>query len=568
MEARKSLINDIFNSNRVLEIPFFQRAYVWDIPQWERFIADMESVSAENTPYFLGSVILKQKPTQSGSNPGDRRTVIDGQQRLTTLCIYLKVLSLKLKESYYNFIYRLGRNQEIALLHNQIDSKAFEAVLNLSDLADLEGGDNITRASVYFNENLDPNKIDPQRLLDNLMFVVIDLGIEDDEQKIFDTINSLGVKLTTAELLKKYFFSREDIKQYQQNWYSVFENDNDRDYWDTEINAGRIIRSLLDLFFYSFLQIKIQETGLSVKADDKKRYSKVEGLFDSYKDFIAKYGIDKNGLINEIKEYAGVFRNNFYPDAIEGEIPAEAGMQRINVIIFGLESTTLIPYVLFLLKNAKSPEKLNAILAYLESYIMRRMICHESTKNYNQLFGERFVNNQLLDVAAVRKEIDSQTDKVNFMPIEIAVDDGFNQSRLTNKQAAGILYLLETKIRFPKMHSTAMFGFNKYSLEHIMPKKWEAHWPKVKTDAGRITRDQKLLTLGNLTIIPSALNSSINNADWKTKKNGDGKNKGLSTYAAGLITFSEFLSYDTWDEESIAKRAAFLAKKANEVWEV
>jgi hypothetical protein len=459
-------------------------------------------------------------------------------------------------------------NREIALLHNQIDSLAFQAVLNLLDLADLNGDDNISRAYMHFKKNLDPDKIDPKRLQSNLMFVVVDLGMEDDEQKIFDTINSLGVKLTTAELLKNYFFSRKDIEQYNQNWFSVFENDDDRDYWDTEINAGRITRSLLDLFFYSFLQIKIQEPSFSVKADDKKRYGRVEGLFDSYKDFIAKYGIDKNSLISEIKEYAAVFRNNFYPDAIDSEIPAEAGMQRINVIIFGLESTTLIPYVLYLLKNVKNPEKLNAILAYLESYIIRRMICHESTKNYNQLFGERFINNKLLDVTTVRKEIDSQTDKVNFMPVSIAVNDGFNQSKLTNKQATGILYLLETKIRFSKMHSTAMLGFNKYSLEHIMPKKWEARWPKVKTDAERITRDQKLLTLGNLTIIPSALNSSLNNADWKTKKKGDGKNRGLSTYAADIMTFSGFLSYDKWDEESIVKRAGFLAEKANEVWEV
>ncbi|MDR3336128.1 MAG: DUF1524 domain-containing protein [Treponema sp.] len=64
------------------------------------------------------------------------------------------------------------------------------------------------------------------------------------------------------------------------------------------------------------------------------------------------------------------------------------------------------------------------------------------------------------------------------MPVALAINDGFNQSKLTNKQATGILYLLETKIRFPKMHSTAMLGFNKYSLEHIMPKKWEARWSK------------------------------------------------------------------------------------------
>jgi uncharacterized protein with ParB-like and HNH nuclease domain len=50
------------------------------------------------------------------------------------------------------------------------------------------------------------------------MFVGIDLSPDEDEQQIFDTINSLGVRLTTAELLKNYFFQREDQSSYNKNW--------------------------------------------------------------------------------------------------------------------------------------------------------------------------------------------------------------------------------------------------------------------------------------------------------------------------------------------------------------
>ena len=107
MEAGKRTINDIFNGNKILEIPFFQRAYVWDTPQWERFLSDMEYVSQNNKPYFLGSVILKQQPTNSQQSVGDIRTVIDGQQRLTTLNIFFKVLSLKLNNQYLSNLLRL-----------------------------------------------------------------------------------------------------------------------------------------------------------------------------------------------------------------------------------------------------------------------------------------------------------------------------------------------------------------------------------------------------------------------------------------------------------------------------
>ena len=85
MEAGKRTINDIFNGNRILEIPFFQRSYVWGEEQWERLLTDMETVSESNKPYFLGSVIMKQQNTNTQKSVGDVRTVVDGQQRMTTL---------------------------------------------------------------------------------------------------------------------------------------------------------------------------------------------------------------------------------------------------------------------------------------------------------------------------------------------------------------------------------------------------------------------------------------------------------------------------------------------------
>ena len=151
MEAGKRSMNDIFNGNKILEIPFFQRSYVWDESQWERFIADMEFVSLHNRPYFLGSIILKQQQTSSQQSVGDKRTVIDGQQRLTTLNIFFKVLSLKLNNSYLNGIFRLPmKNNELALDHNRNDVKAFKQIMDLPTLSIISGEDNVTRAYMYF----------------------------------------------------------------------------------------------------------------------------------------------------------------------------------------------------------------------------------------------------------------------------------------------------------------------------------------------------------------------------------------------------------------------------------
>ena len=83
MDAGKSTISGVFNGSRLLEIPFYQRAYVWGEEQWERFLGDMEFVTASKRPYFLGSIILKQASSgNTWSEVSEVRTVIDGQQRL------------------------------------------------------------------------------------------------------------------------------------------------------------------------------------------------------------------------------------------------------------------------------------------------------------------------------------------------------------------------------------------------------------------------------------------------------------------------------------------------------
>lgn len=568
MEAGKRTVNDIFNGNRILEIPFFQRAYVWDILQWERFLTDMEHVSHTNKPYFLGSVILKQLLTNAQQSVGDKRTVIDGQQRLTTLNIFFKVLSMKTNNAYLTTLFRLPmKNNEIALLHNHNDVAAFNKILDLKKEDKLTADDNVTRAYTYFSENIDETKLNFQNILTNIMFVGIDLGTDEDEQQIFDTINSLGVKLTTAELLKNYFFGRDDIQLYKDYWQSVFEKDNEtKDYWDTEIVTGRLRRYFIDLFFYSFLQIKIQDSTYSVSTEDKDEFTKVEGLFDSYKKFIKNYNINKLELIAEIREYAKVFQENFDIEIIDTELSNSSSIERINAIIFGLENTTLIPYVLFVLKNVTDPQEQCKIFDYLETYIMRRMVCHENTKNYNQLFGERFISNNILTKDELKNFIDKRSDKVNFMPSDNELKDGFHQSKLTNKQAAGILYFIESKIRDRAKHSTSLLGLGRYSLEHLMPKKWVNNWSKLSNEQDKIIRNRKLLTLGNLTIITASLNSSIRDGNWDMKKNGKPNKPGLNQYATGLDTFSQYLALPTWNEIEIAKRADFLFNKALIVW--
>jgi hypothetical protein len=280
---------------------------------------------------------------------------------------------------------------------------------------------------------------------------------EEDEQQIFYTINSLGVRLTTAKLLKNYFFDRTKIDDYKVFWKEVFEkNDETKKYWDREITTGRFNRTFIDLFFYSYLQIKIQERYLKVKTTDKIEFSKVETLFESYKSLIKNYNLDKNELLIEIREYALIFRDNFDYDIIQNELTDEFGIERINAIIFGLDTSTLIPYVLFILKNIQDENQRKELFEFIELYVMRRMIVMASTKNYNQLFTDRLISNEIFSKNQLFEFIEKSNEKVNYLPNNQEVEDGFYNSKLINKQSAGILYFIESKIRDKKKQATQL----------------------------------------------------------------------------------------------------------------
>ena len=573
MDAHKALITNIFNNSTLVEVPFFQRSYVWKEDLWARLLEDMEFVVKTKKPHFLGSIILKEgrKPKQ-GENFADCRTIVDGQQRLTTFLIFMKVLCLKLKQTaLFDCQFRI-MGQMIALRHGRNDIRAFEKIMSLDKAEKIDNPEPTSRiigAFNYFVEHIDESKLDIMTIFVNTQFVRIDLDADEDEQQIFDTINSLGVNLTTSELLKNYFFNRETVGEYDKKWADVFEKDADtKIYWDKEIETGRIKRAVIDIFFDSYFQLFIQDKKYNISNEDKLMYSRVDRLAQSYQHFINTYcDGNKNIVLDQMKDYAECFRSNLKPDQCEMSIPKEKSIERINVVIFGLKNTTMIPYILYIAKNVQDKTELDKMYGILESYIMRRVVVHASTKNYNNLFTSLILN-KVLDSQTLISRLKGNGDATTYCPDDSELKIGFESSKLVNLQSKGIIYLIESKIR-PDNSSTALLGFNNYSLEHLMPKKWRNKWGTCASEDEEKKRDSILLTLGNLAIIPQALNASIRDAAWNVKKIGKGQNKpGLLLCASGLCTLHNVLQKNIWDESEIENRADWLLTQAKNIWKI
>lgn len=570
MDAHKAIITNIFNNSTLIEVPFFQRPYVWKEELWGRFLEDMEFVVKTRKPHFLGSVILKEgrKPNQ-GELFADCKTVVDGQQRLTTFIIFMKVLCLKSGQTaLFDSQFRIMGN-EIALKHGKNDTDAFEKVTSMTAAVKIEGEQSrIVAAFNYFVDNLDETKLDIITIFSNAQFVRIDLDATEDEQQIFDTINSLGVSLTTSELLKNYFFNRDTIAEYEDKWVSVFEKDEDtKSYWDKEVEVGRTKRAMIDIFFDAYFQLFIQDKSYNISNEDKLMYARMDHLAQSYQHFINTYcGGDKNVVLSSLKEYAECFAQTFNPEWCDESVPATYGVERMNVVIFGLKNSTMIPYLLYAVKNVKNINDFNRICGILESYIIRRMIVRATTKNYNNLFTS-FISNKIVEPGELAQRVMSGKDVSTYYPSDDEIKEGFNNSKMYNLQTKGILYLMESAIR-PAASSTSLLGFNNYSLEHMMPKKWRNNWKPCASKQLEEERDSKLLTLGNLAIIPQTLNASVRDADWATKKAGKKDKPGLSICAAGLVTLHDALKKDVWNENEISNRADWLSKEALGVWKI
>lgn len=406
------------------------------------------------------------------------------------------------------------------------------------------------------------------------MFVVIELDPNEDEQQIFDTINSLGVKLTTGELLKNHLFSNINIKDYQTYWFPTFEqNQAIIDYWELDYKDSKTI----DLFLFYYLQIKIFEPStysISLKKGDKKKYRRKKNLFDSFKkytDFQKNNRVSIATIAGDIATYANTFHTYFkYKDYTQQTIPCNPGIERIVSIIYLLDVWTVIPYVLYILQNVSTQHGRDDIFDYLETYLVRRAFAKRKTNSYNDLFTEHLIGKQIDSRAKLKNYIEVTNAATDFsMPTNAEIINNFNAEEKNNSRALTLLYLMETKMNTTAALSilkSTLRSYSEYALEHLMPQKWQTHW----TLPSNITADHrnfKIYTYGNLAIITPGLNSSFRNEAWTIKLNGRNGQNGLKTHANGVATMASVIQEIDWDESKIDARTAWLANQAINLWQ-
>lgn len=571
INANKDTLNSYFNGTEQYIVPFYQRQYVWNEENWDVLWEHLEEISSNgisNEEHFIGTIITKQQISkQLGEHKVD---LIDGQQRLTTISLLLKAIAnrasgkgeySKLKKKVDELlVFEDARGKEFIRVENsRIDKEYFEAVLTDKDLKLLGNQDHkVLRCYRYFLGKLAAHS---DQQLDNLKSVVLNkvpvismlLSANDDEQEIFDTINSLGVRLTTGELLKNYIFKTADFHSlYEEYWWKVFEESEEQvEFWNKNKTAGRIIRTNIEVLLYSYLIIQtLQEV-------------KLEKLFSEYKIWLSgKSTAQKKKFLEELKGYAEIYFD--FPEGTElNEIAFSEHANRFFHVIDKLEITTVLPLVLYIYNNVSEDDDRIKMLRLLESYLVRRNVCRLTTKNYNKLFIQilqELINAGKPSSASLLKILKSFSDVTNKFPTDLEFSTAFSNEQISNANAREILYCIALYQTSDPLNDKNKLSSSSFTTEHMMPVKWETFWSeKGMNDLAKLERNKKIRTLGNLTLVKGKLNTKMQNAAWSGKKST------LKKHSSLPIT-TDYIDLPKWNEQTIAERAQDLAKTAVEIW--
>jgi hypothetical protein len=451
----------------------------------------------------------------------------------------------------------------IRIRSSRKDLPYFNAVIQDYQTTGLPNQDHkMLRAYEYFKEQVQSfsdEQIDTLRavILEKVPVISMLLSSDDDEQVIFDTINSLGVKLTTAELLKNHIFKDERLEHlYTAVWEPVFEADEKTiTFWDKDKTAGRMIRKNIEVLLYCYLMITTQSE------------IQLDSLYKEYKNWLKNQSDkDKTRFLNDLKQYA-----EYFADLPEGEQLNEISYvedeKRFFHVVENLSITTVYPLILFIYREVTDEDERRSILNLLESYLVRRNICRLTTKNYNNLFmsmirtlAGRRDRSQQLSVGSIKDILSSFSEETNRFPDDVEVMAAFKKSALSNQNAREILYLIALYQKKSPLVDVAKLSLSSYSVEHMMPVKWQQNWPILDPDdQPPASRDKAIRMLGNLTLVTKRLNSKLSNDAW------DKKRKTLRKYSSLNIT-TDYLDGDGWDETSIYSRAGDLAELAIEMW--
>ncbi|MEH6539941.1 DUF262 and DUF1524 domain-containing protein [Halopseudomonas sp.] len=556
MKAEDTLVTNLLQGAKQFIVPIFQRDYSWGTKHCQQLWKDVIRVGSDPNVkgHFLGSVVYVAAEDNTATIT--RWLLIDGQQRLTTLTLLLIALRDRLAQlpgnsgqgeeeatpdelDDYYLRNRHGKGERRHKLHlRRADHETLIALLDGKALP--EAASERVKENFLFLRDL-VAQVDVQTVYNGIKkLVVVDVSLtrgQDDPQMIFESLNSTGVDLTQADLIRNFVLMRLDessqTQLYEEHWQPI------------EQAFGRRYRTEFDKFVKDFLTLQLRP-GTPLKAADI--YHEFRSYFSRT---VGKRDVD--GILRDLRRF-GTYYTAFSLGQ-EKQPALKEAFSRLRSLVEVASPVVLTLYDFYDRAKTLSADEFVEAVELLESFVFRRSVCDMQTRSLGQIFASlayRITESQPL--LSLKVALYRQGKKRRF-PSDTEFREALETRDVYDMRTC--FYLLDRLENFSKER----IDTSNFSIEHVMPQNEDLR-PEWRTMLGsdwKAVQETWLHRLGNLTL--TGYNSTYSDRPFSEKK----------TIAGGFdespLRLNKFIrEQSAWDGTTIEQRGKLLAEKAVTVW--
>lgn len=555
MNANERKVQEILSGASQYVIPLFQRTYSWQQKHWIRLLNDIRRLQAPsnvNQQHFMGSLVCMADAPMPGMVTGYQ--IIDGQQRLTTLTLLLAAIrdvasargfvSLKEEITETYLIHRFRKGPERYKLLSKMGDR--EAMISIAE-GKLDAGHfnhtGVNKAWRFFKRQVGMiieggGEQELRKLLGtvvNRLSLVFILVSGEDPYEIFESLNTTGLPLSQADLIRNFVFMQ--VEQNEQEYF-------DRDLWkpmEDEVKKGqRKDEDVLTLFFRDYLMVH-------------GRFVDAQAVFAEFKSIYAQSKVKPTELVADFKKYLTCYLWLRKPETCP-----HSQLRKVFEDFAKSEIGTANPLILWLYREWQESRltetKFSDCIRDLVSFALRRSICGEGTGTYSRWFIE----------AITECRHDIQNDLRQYLQRRGWPDDAVFVERLTlfpiyrreSMKALMVLLGLEGGYNHKEEVKPATL-----TIEHVMPQTIMNNssgkaWKAMLGAAWEEDHENLLHVLGNLTL--TGYNTPLSNHSYPEKQ---------AIYKESHVELNSYFSdQKQWNSTAIRVRSGALAKMVARIW--
>lgn len=589
---------ELFEHPIRFEVPFFQRAYSWKRQQWKQLFDDIweqiisdaidqiqsetgderisEGILEEHLrehEHYFGAIVVLEK---TNADPALKSfTIVDGQQRITTVYLLLSLISHILKEKSSEYAERCITALE-GYTKNNIDPKGddYRKLKVFSNKGDrlptyyiIFNNENPESPSLPIDQQLyvqGQNQIEvfcsyaykklrvydvttlwvfSQAILRSLKIVWIPLDEnKDDPQAIFEGLNDKGMVLSAVELLCSYLFkpliddiTRQHESIHNDKWLKSIKKVGGEDKFEF------YLRNLFSINRY-------------------KMIGKGRKLYSQFKNTDRNISKQKAfETINEISDNADIFNQ------IDQPLSCHHPNGKIHSLLKKIKQTGMassIPFVLAVLKELKaskiSENDTIIILKNLLVLLIRRKVCELKTTKYDVFFPTLL--NKIINEPDKAKAFQDQVRQESLWVSDQEFKDSFINKPLYKQTELEFARLILQEIDGAMQEDKQLPDYSSINtIEHVLPQTLDDEWRNyLGNEAFDMNLERIRNTIGNLCLVSPPANSRVGQDSFERKKN---RYTDVSALTRDLKQRT-----GKWDIGSIKKRSKDLAQKALEIW--